>query len=454
MAAPRAVVVGAGLAGSAAAFRLCRAGFAVSVLEAAASVGGRAGSERVAGVTIDLGAPVLWSTDHHVRQLLKATGLGDLLHPLRPLDLRQLHRGELRPVDPRGPHGLARPPGLAALSALRSVRLGRLLARHRALLDSDRPETGADLDDRSVADFTRLYFGRSALDSWIGPHLADTTGCDPEETSRLLFLLEWSARCFATPGLPRRGGIARLCESLTGEVDLRTEQRVARLGGAGEGELRVEVEGDPSLAADAVVLATPADEAARIAGPLLSAPERSFLLGVRHAPAIVFAACARAPVLGRATRLRIPRSEGSPFEAITFEPGGSGERVPEGRELILGVTSQAFATRSLEESDEALAPKLSGELERIAPALAGRLEFTRLHRHPRARPRFDVGAFREIARFQRVQTDRRANARRLYFAGDYLVAPTVEGALASGARASDALIEDLSPRESTLDATG
>ena len=53
-----------------------------------------------------------------------------------------------------------------------------------------------------------------------------------------------------------------------------------------------------------------------------------------------------------------------------------------------------------------------------------------------------MGRYREIARFRSVQRDLRAGGRRLYFAGDYLVGPSLEGAVTSGFRAADQILRD------------
>jgi predicted NAD/FAD-dependent oxidoreductase len=54
--------------------------------------------------------------------------------------------------------------------------------------------------------------------------------------------------------------------------------------------------------------------------------------------------------------------------------------------------------------------------------------------------------YREIARFESIQLGERAFGRRLYFAGDYLMDPSWNGALLSGQRAARAVHADLSGR--------
>jgi protoporphyrinogen oxidase len=81
--------------------------------------------------------------------------------------------------------------------------------------------------------------------------------------------------------------------------------------------------------------------------------------------------------------------------------------------------------------------------ERIRPGASHAVLFQRLFRVARALPRFGVGRYREIARFERVQADLRRGGRRLYFAGDYLMEPSWNGALSSGYRAARAVEADL-----------
>ena len=69
-------------------------------------------------------------------------------------------------------------------------------------------------------------------------------------------------------------------------------------------------------------------------------------------------------------------------------------------------------------------------------------------RRQHACPQFEVGRYRDIARFERVQAAQRARGRRVYFAGDYLVGPSWNQALLSGQRAAEAIDADF-PRSAS-----
>lgn len=72
-----AIVVGAGLAGLTAAFRLRQAGAHVTVLEASDRIGGHVQTERKGDFLIDTGASVFRSSYRHMLQLIHDAGLSD-----------------------------------------------------------------------------------------------------------------------------------------------------------------------------------------------------------------------------------------------------------------------------------------------------------------------------------------------------------------------------------------
>jgi protoporphyrinogen oxidase len=75
--APRVAVVGAGLLGLSAAYRLAQAGMSVTVYERDAELGGLAGTTPLAGIPIDRFYHVTLPTDERVIELAEELGLGD-----------------------------------------------------------------------------------------------------------------------------------------------------------------------------------------------------------------------------------------------------------------------------------------------------------------------------------------------------------------------------------------
>ena len=166
------------------------------VLEREARAGGRAASDSVEGFRFEPAGALLSGADRELLAWADELGLRDEMLPLRPAVPAQVFRGRVRAIDPRGLFGVAAIPGVRRLQAARLVRLPRLLARYAAQLEPDAPERAAPLDDRSLHDFGRLYFGASVVERWMAP-LVGPLGDSPD-TSRALFLRRYAGR------MPRR----------------------------------------------------------------------------------------------------------------------------------------------------------------------------------------------------------------------------------------------------------
>lgn len=439
------VVIGAGVAGLGSAWQLARRGFEVTVLERAARPGGRAVSESRDGFSLDSCWPVLGSRDARMLAWIDAVGLRDEMLPLRPVLVSQLRGRSVAPVDARGLLGIARIPGVRPHQALRLARLGRLLRRYGPAIAPDAPERAVRFDDRSLADFGRLYFGDSVLDRWMAPAVTVPSLCDAEQVSRVLFLHAQRQAADARPGLPRQAlgeltecAAARLkthCGARAVQVEPRAPGLRVAFRGAGESERIIE--------ADAVVLANAAPDALRVAEPLLTAAERDFLGSVTYRAAIQLCVGLRRPFSLHPEVVSVPHPEPSPLEAVLLEPGVTGGRIPEGRGLAMLRARGGWGDAHLEAPDEAIEKALLEAFEVVHPGAGAAVLFSRLSRVALAHPRFDVGRYRALATFLAVQADRRARGRRLYFAGDYLMHPSFEGALASAQRAADAVASDL-----------
>ncbi len=433
---PRVAVVGAGVAGIGAAHGLARAGAEVVLVERAA-LGGRAREAVYDGFRVEAAPLVAGTRDRRLLALGEALAPGlPLLRPTQPAEVD----GEvLRPLDESDPRGVLRLSGVPLRQRLRLVRLGRLEDRFAALLDADHPEHAVRLDDRSVADFARLYFGPAVLERWIEPELASALGLRCAETSRVALLRQRQARAGALLGRLRTS-VPALAAALGPAVRrVAGDARAIRPSGAG---YEVALSGGGCVEAEAIVLATPPAEVLRCAGELLAEAEGE-LFAASSAEAAVVASFALAGAWTHAsTWVRVSTGAGLPIAAVAIEPGVAGGFAPAGKTLVQITASPAWSAAHLEAPDDAIARSLGAALERMRPAAGDALELLEVARFEWARPRFDVGRYRALARLFSVQRDQRARGRRLYFAGDYLNAPTLEGAAASGARAASSLLAD------------
>jgi oxygen-dependent protoporphyrinogen oxidase len=442
---PSAIVVGAGIAGLAVAWRLARHGFAVRVLERSQRVGGRAAALREEGTCLEAVPQILHAGDRRLLAWIGEVGLRDELLPLRPLVASLAWRGGLREVEVTRLADVRRVPGVRWWEALRLIRLPRLLARYRPALDLDAPERAAPLDDRSVADFCRLYFGASVLEQWIAPRLLAGSLADAQETSRAQLLLELHAWRLARPGLAR-APLAEVAERAAAALPVTLGAEAVSLTQPRGGLPRVELREGSALEADAVVLAVPAPEARRIAAPLLTSAESDGLDGIRYAPGITVAALLCRPLRARPQLVLVPRGESSPLACALIEPGLLAGRVADSRGLLLLRATPGFAASHFDAPSETLAKDLLGAFESFWPGAQRSVERASVLREPYAAPRFDVGRYRQIARWERGQREARAEGRRVYFAADYLIHPSFEGALASAERCAAAVTEDLGRR--------
>jgi len=367
------------------------------------------------------------------------TGLRDEFLPLRPLSTQMA--GSNRRLEVRGQSSLRRIPGLRLIEFLRLLRLPRLLSRYAAALQPRRPSAAASLDDRSLADFARLYFGSTVLDRWMAPSVLRGGPGDPEEMSRAQFLLDFVRHGFRRPGLARTG-LGEVVERAAAQLPLRVDCEVQALKPRADARLSIST-GLGALRADAVVIATDAGEALRIAEPLLCAAEREFLAGVNYLPSVAVAAALCRPLDLRPLEIWVPPSAGSPLETLLLEPGLASGRVPTGRGFAWLRAAADLSDSFRDVPDGVVEKELLGALEEIWPGAQRVVDFSRTFRTERGAPHFGVGHYRALERFERVRRERRASGSRVYFASDSLVHPSFEGAVISGERTAEAVCSDL-----------
>jgi protoporphyrinogen oxidase len=197
------------------------------------------------------------------------------------------------------------------------------------------------------------------------------------------------------------------------------------------------------MEADAVVIATGPHEAGRLAKSIVQPAERDVLAEMKTGPVVTLSLAVDRPLAGMPQLIRVPHVERHVVDAVLMEPGIAEGRAPVGASVVTLRASDAFAEANVGAGDDVLEKGLVDALVRLAPEARGHVRHARLTRHAAGMPRFEVGAYRALDRFARVQHDRRSLGRALYYAGDHFIGPDAESAVISGVRAARDLLADL-----------
>jgi len=346
---PVVAIIGAGIAGLAAAYFLRDEPVQVTVLDGAPRVGGKLAVAEVAGARLDVGAEALLARRPEGTGLIRAAGLAGRLVDPGTTAARIWSRGQLHPLPARQFMGvpadlgeLARTGLLSAAGMARAAREPGLPATAR---DGDVPVAryvgarfGPELVDRLVDPLLGgVYAGRSEELSFEAtlPALAAAAGQHASLTGAAAALLPTPlARGPETPGGTRRppvfttlrGGLGTLPPVLAtaSGAQVRTGAMVRTLVPTARGwRLTIGSAHAPQcLDADAVILALPARPASRLLGGVPGAAAAAAALRE-----ISYASMAIVTLAYPATRFPrrldssgylVPAVDGHPVKAVTF----------------------------------------------------------------------------------------------------------------------------------------
>jgi protoporphyrinogen/coproporphyrinogen III oxidase len=449
--AMEAVVIGGGISGLAAAYRLHRAGVAVTLLESSGRAGGVIQTLRAEGCLLEAGPDAWASNKPAALELARELGLEEQVIGVRP-DARRsfiLRDGVLR----RLPEGffLLAPMSLRALAATDVLSAG---AKLRMALE---PFIWPRVDgaDESLASFVRRRFGREALERVAQPMVAGIYSADPEKLSLAATFpqfLEWerkegsvinalrkrgkSGRGARVPpaGSTARAGWKPAQQSrpeayptdasgpryglfLTFRDGMETlpralldalPQEAVRLNTSARGlardgdRWRVDTPGGP-LRADAVILALPAyASAALIAG--VGAELSAALAEIEYSgSAVVNFVFERAQITHPMDGIGavIPAVEGRKLLAFSFSHVKFEGRAPQGTAVV-----RAFLGGAMQPEVAALPPD---ELRALALSelreligIRGGPHFSHVATHPRSMAQYHVGHVGRVARIREL----------------------------------------------------
>lgn len=395
------LVIGAGISGLTTAFHLARSGRRVAVLEASPRVGGALETRTDGPWRFELGPNTVLESHESVSRLIREAGLaGEKVTASPSAGRRYLWKGgQLHPL-PSGPLGFLRTPLLPASAKLRLLR---------------EPWISAGDPEESIAAFVRRRLGQSFLDYAVGPFVSGVYAGDPERLSvrhavpgiaalerehgSLIRGAFAARRRKISPG-PRgamisfREGLEQLPRELARQVgDVRTGVACRRIVRSGEG-FRADTDSGP-IEASRIVLAVPADVAARLLG-------RAELAEIPYAAVSLISTGWRREDVAHPLDgfgFLAPRREGLRVLGVLFPSEIFPERAPAGHVVLTAFAGGRTDPEAAAWDDDRLMSEVLAELRKTV-GVRGEPVVSTVRRWPRAIPQYELGhgRFLDVAR--------------------------------------------------------
>lgn len=421
------VVVGGGIAGLGAAFRLANAGIRVTVLESEPTFGGRTRSEVVHGCVVNTGAPFITSFYDATLALLHELRI-ETVEPEDQTGVVATPFGKI-PLDLRSPRRLIGFPLITITGKLRAMALFAQ-SFFRRPLHIGKPSSLARMDGGATIE----SWGRRALGETAYQYLL-RAGVEPffyfgaEEASAALakalirHVRKWHI-------LAIDGGMGTICDVLAERLEVRTGCKASAVE---ENDRSVTVHhSGGKIEADHAILAAPAPAIAKLQGNI-GEEDRNQIEAVHYLPNMLLYFGYERPITVQHP-LVTPAGPGRhPIARIRTISEWMPSYVPDGKEMV-SVHASSWRSAELieEEPEEAI-----NLLRRDAETIFGRLadpDWIRLY------PRRDAAVLPEPGHYRRMRAFMRRPRTRLLYAGDWLSGSTIEGALRTGLDAAQQIL--------------
>lgn len=422
----RVVVIGAGMAGCAAARRLTDLGHEVVVVEANGCIGGRTRTVREDDFALEAGGDTLLSSYQRTRALADQLGVSDTL--VRFEHTAGLHDGErLWSLRAGSPLSYA----LSSILTLRDkVRLGsgylRTMLGPRLDIYDDLDAARID-DGESMATWVRRHFGETTLSYVIRPNIETRWYFSCDEVPAAI-MVRFVREALLVRLMCVTGGMSTLLAHMLTGVDVHTSTKVDRIeimpGGA-----RIVV-GDSSLDAEGAIVATTAPEAAELLPGLIKCDGALREVTYSESVRVLIGYAVNAWTDQRPASVNpILRAE-CPIATVSLVSRKSRGLVPQGREVV-AVHFTGAASRTLEDTEAVAAAHQA--VKQFLPPTDQVPSFVRIARWRRALP---IPRAEQLAK---LRVARRSMPSRIRLAGDYFALATIESAVRSGWRAAEEL---------------
>ncbi|BBY80193.1 FAD-dependent oxidoreductase [Mycolicibacterium pulveris] len=391
----RVAVVGAGIAGLTAAYRLQTAGCDVEVFEAEDVAGGRVQTVRAGSYAMDTGASALGSTYRAYLDLARELGV-EIVDTAPYVGIRRAGTTHLLDMNHVVRTGVRTP----LLSWGAKLRVSRLAfdvaaARVRGRLDYADMSKAAPLDTESARDYALRALGPE-LDSYLcEPIVRTMLIADTDKVSKVE-LFSGIANIFTARIQTVVGGQDRMVDALCRRLDVHLKTPVAEVVRLPGGGVRVSRAGAASRF-DACVVTCPLPEAVEICPddrPVLAPLSRD----LAYTQCISVAVGTTRPPQCPAFLVMFPSTENPDIALMFLDHNKSPDRVPAGGGLLSCLWETSASERMIDAGDDQVRDHTLATVFDVFPELRGAVDFVHVTRWRRALPYTRIGAYRMIGR--------------------------------------------------------
>jgi protoporphyrinogen/coproporphyrinogen III oxidase len=428
----RVVIVGSGLAGLSADYRLHEQGCHVTVFETLGRVGGRVLSELEDGFLFDVGPTIVTDNYTEYMKLVRDVGLSDKLIDCAP-EMAVVKGSDLHILNTRKPLR-----SFLTTKLLPSAAKLRLMARGVRLIKPLYGMNPYDLSNRvqydteSIEAYIDRVFGRELNNLILDGMTRSMVTSSPDEASVVGFL----AGAVTASGKMQtlEGGLQLLPSTLAEKLDVRLSSPVTEVRST-DRAVEVDYQSNSGIAgcehADACVIATPFQAAVDIYEPL-KAVGAELLSRSKDA-----GCCSLQLRYSRRTEkepflVMVPKAASVEIRTLFLEHVKAHDRAPAGTSLITAFFPDQPDIDFTSWSDDQLTTTARELIERLFPELRDHYLGARLKRWQYAANQADVGYYKALQKF----LDNYPVDAPVQMAGDYMALPSQESAVVAGRRAA------------------
>jgi protoporphyrinogen/coproporphyrinogen III oxidase len=428
----RVAIVGSGLAGLSAGYRLHEQGWHVTVFETLDRVGGRVLTESEDGFIFDVGPTIVTDNYAEYIKLVRDVGLSDKLIDCAP-EMAVVKGSDLHILNLRKPlRGFLGTKLLPPAAKLRLMARGVRLIKPLAGMNPYDLGNHVRYDTETIEAYIDRVFGRELNDLILDGVTRSMVTSSPDQASVVGFL----AGAVTASGKMQtlEGGLQLLPSTLAEKLDVRLSSPVTAVRSTDHG---VEVDyhsnsGVPSCEhTDACVIATPLQAAVDIYEPLKAVAaeplSRSKDSGCCSLQLTYSCRTTKEPFL-----VMVPRAASLEIGTLFLEHVKAPDRAPAGSSLITAFFPDQSDIDFADWSDDRLTTTARELIERLFPELRDHYLGARLKRWQFAAHHADVGYYKALQKF----LDECPADAPVQMAGDYMALPSQESAVVAGINAA------------------